>query len=251
MEYLIKWKGYDASDNTWEPATNVSDALIKDYHGESSVTGSECAAASCDAAAAPGSQPQEPTEADTSDGAVSERSGAPSGTWFHVDGYAVRAWGEPSKVTQRMRSLLTKTRKRACDAGIAVDCIGDLHRYSSKSMRMSMATEHRGKVPFDYTMDEGGWATRTVAKGYQEEEAPFAENQINGTDVVLGSATADDALAERIVERTKAAEVAELRERAAAAEAEAATLRAMLGISNAASEGSMEARVVSGIDRLR
>ena len=82
-------------------------------------------------------------------------------------------------------------------------------------------------------MDEGGWSTRAVAKGYQEEEAAFAEGQISGTDIVLGGATADDALVERIVERTKAAEVAELRERAAAAEAEAATLRAMLGISNA------------------
>ena len=90
-----------------------------------------------------------------------------------------------------------------------------------------------------------------MAKGYQEEEAPFAENQINSRDVVLGGATMDDALAERIVERTKAAEVAELRERAAAAEAEAATLRAMLGISNAAAEGSMEARVASALSTLQ
>ena len=267
MEYLSKWKDYDASENTWEPASNVSNALIKDYHGESSATGSECAAASGDAAApdsqpqecaaasgdaaAPGSQPQESIDAHTSDGAVSERSGAPSGTWFHVDGYAVRAWGEASKVTQRMRSLLTKTRKRARDAGIADDCIGDPKRYSSKSNRMGMATEHRGKVPFDYTMNEGDWATRTVAQGYQEEEAPFAETQINGTDVVLGGATMDDALAERIVERTKAAEVAELRERAAAAEAEAATLRAILGISNAAAEGSMDARITSALSMLQ
>ena len=116
---------------------------------------------------------------------------------------------------------------------------------------MGMATEHRGKVPFDYTMNEGDWATRTVAQGYQEEEAPFAETQINGTDVVLGGATMDDALAERIVERTKAAEVAELRERAAAAEAEAATLRAMLGISNAAAEGSMDARITSALSMLQ
>ena len=63
-----------------------------------------------------------------------------------MDGYAVRAWGEASKVTQRMRSLLTKTKKRAREAGICDDCIGDPKRYSSKSNRMGMATEHRGKL---------------------------------------------------------------------------------------------------------
>ena len=79
----------------------------------------------------------------------------------------------------------------------------------------------------------------------------IAEGQISGTDIVLGGATADDALVERIVERTKAAEVAELRERAAAAEAEAATLRAMLGISNAGGERSMEARVAAALTTLQ
>ena len=33
MEYLIQWKGYDATASTWESATNVSDALIAQYHG--------------------------------------------------------------------------------------------------------------------------------------------------------------------------------------------------------------------------
>ena len=246
-EYLIKWKGYETSENTWEPGKNVSDALIAQYHsGLNAAANKSSAAPGDDASGASG----QISDAADSEAVASQRSGAPSGTWFHVHGYAVRAWGEAPKVTHRMRMLLTKTKKRAFDAGICVEVIGDPSRYSSKSMRMGMATEHRGKVPFDYTMDEGDWSTRTVAKGYQEEEAPFAENQINGTDVVLGGATVDDALAERIIERTKAAEVAELRERAAAAEAEAATLRAILGIRTAAGEGSMETRVASALRML-
>ena len=33
LQYLIKWKGYPASDNTWEDATDVhSPDLIKQYH---------------------------------------------------------------------------------------------------------------------------------------------------------------------------------------------------------------------------
>jgi len=252
MEYLIKWKGYDEGKNTWEPEVNVSEPLIAQYHGRPIAAADEGAAAGDDATtAATESTDAVASDAAVSDDAVPERSGAPRGTWFHVDGYAVRAWGEASKVTQRMRSLLIKTKKRARDVGVCDECIGDPKRYSSKSCRMGMATEHRGKVPFDYTMDEGGWSTRAVAKGYQEEEAAFAENQIIGTDVVLGGATADDALVTRIVERSNAAEVAELRERAATAEAEAAKLRAILGISNAGNELSMEARVTSVLSTLQ
>jgi Chromo (CHRromatin Organisation MOdifier) domain len=33
LQYLLKWKGYPESDNTWEPATQVhSPDLIKQYH---------------------------------------------------------------------------------------------------------------------------------------------------------------------------------------------------------------------------
>jgi len=33
LQYLIKWKGYPHSDNTWEPATNLhADKLIRAYH---------------------------------------------------------------------------------------------------------------------------------------------------------------------------------------------------------------------------
>ncbi len=33
LQYLIKWKGYPESDNTWEPADNVQvPQLIRKYH---------------------------------------------------------------------------------------------------------------------------------------------------------------------------------------------------------------------------
>jgi hypothetical protein len=34
MEYLVKWKGYDAEHNSWEPKKNLSHCkeLIVDYH---------------------------------------------------------------------------------------------------------------------------------------------------------------------------------------------------------------------------
>jgi hypothetical protein len=33
LQYLLKWKGYPESDNTWEPATQVhAPQLVKQYH---------------------------------------------------------------------------------------------------------------------------------------------------------------------------------------------------------------------------
>ena len=43
MEYLIQWKGYDATASTWESATDVSDALIAQYHGAQGAIGDTCA----------------------------------------------------------------------------------------------------------------------------------------------------------------------------------------------------------------
>jgi hypothetical protein len=37
-EYLIKWQGYDDADNTWEPADNVSNDLIKEFELEQTGT---------------------------------------------------------------------------------------------------------------------------------------------------------------------------------------------------------------------
>ena len=35
LQYLLKWKGYPESDNTWEPAIQMhSPDLIKQYHGK-------------------------------------------------------------------------------------------------------------------------------------------------------------------------------------------------------------------------
>jgi len=33
LQYLIKWRGYPSSDNTWEPVENVhTEDLVKEYH---------------------------------------------------------------------------------------------------------------------------------------------------------------------------------------------------------------------------
>ena len=29
-EYLVKWKGFDSDDNTWEPKDNLQDPLVKE-----------------------------------------------------------------------------------------------------------------------------------------------------------------------------------------------------------------------------
>ena len=35
LQYLIRWKGYSAADNTWEPADQVhADDLVKSYHAK-------------------------------------------------------------------------------------------------------------------------------------------------------------------------------------------------------------------------
>jgi Chromo (CHRromatin Organisation MOdifier) domain len=39
LQYLLKWKGYPESDNTWEPAEQVhSPELVKDYHRKKPLT---------------------------------------------------------------------------------------------------------------------------------------------------------------------------------------------------------------------
>lgn len=41
MEYLVKWKGYPESDNTWEPAKNLADDIIAAFQNEGAAAVSE------------------------------------------------------------------------------------------------------------------------------------------------------------------------------------------------------------------
>jgi hypothetical protein len=37
LHYLVKWKGYPTSDNSWEPRENIhAEALIKEFHERNS-----------------------------------------------------------------------------------------------------------------------------------------------------------------------------------------------------------------------
>jgi hypothetical protein len=33
FRYLVKWQGWDATDNTWEPAKNINPSIVAAYHG--------------------------------------------------------------------------------------------------------------------------------------------------------------------------------------------------------------------------
>ena len=33
-QYLVKWRGYPASENTWEPSANLEDSMIQQYYAK-------------------------------------------------------------------------------------------------------------------------------------------------------------------------------------------------------------------------
>ena len=37
LEYQIRWKGFKAKDDTWEPASNLTEDLVEEYHSRPEV----------------------------------------------------------------------------------------------------------------------------------------------------------------------------------------------------------------------
>lgn len=66
-QYLIKWKGYDEEQNTWEPASNVSTDLIRDFKAGQKSAAAKGAAKEV-VAAAPAGEEEEDDDEENEDG---------------------------------------------------------------------------------------------------------------------------------------------------------------------------------------